>query len=298
MIKILSPLLILFAAILWGTAGTAQALAPSEAHPISIGAVRLFIGGGFLLMLVLATRRLRLNEIPYKIVIGAALCMALFQPFFFSAVSLTGVAIGTVVAIGSSPVLAGLIEMIILRKKPSKTWWISTLLSVVGVILLFSNQGTTQVDPRGILLALGAGLSFASYTIINKKVVSSIPALPAVAVVFTISGLMLSPFLFIFNATWVFTSDGLITGLYLGVIVTGIAYFMFARGLANVDSSTAVTLSLAEPLTATMLGVFMLGEAMSPLSWLGLILVLLGIGVLILSSVKKSKRLEAEYSNV
>lgn len=298
MIKILSPLLILFAAILWGTAGTAQALAPSEAHPISIGAVRLFIGGGFLLMLVLATRRLRLNEIPYKIVIGAALCMALFQPFFFSAVSLTGVAIGTVVAIGSSPVLAGLIEMIILRKKPSKTWWISTLLSVVGVILLFSNQGTTQVDPRGILLALGAGLSFASYTIINKKVVSSIPALPAVAVVFTISGLMLSPFLFIFNATWVFTSDGLITGLYLGVIVTGIAYFMFARGLANVDSSTAVTLSLAEPLTATILGVFMLGEAMSPISWLGLILVLLGIGVLILSSVKKSKRLEAEYSNV
>lgn len=298
MIKILSPLLILFAAILWGTAGTAQALAPSEAHPISIGAVRLFIGGGFLLMLVLATRRLRLNEIPYKIVLGAALCMALFQPFFFTAVSLTGVAIGTVVAIGSSPVLAGLIEMIILRKKPSKTWWISTLLSVFGVILLFSNQGTTQVDPRGILLALGAGLSFASYTIINKKVVSSIPALPAVAVVFTISGLMLSPFLFIFNATWVFTSDGLITGFYLGVIVTGIAYFMFARGLANVDSSTAVTLSLAEPLTATMLGVFMLGEAMSLLSWLGLILVLLGIGVLILSSVKKSKRLEAEYSNV
>lgn len=298
MIKILSPLLILLAAILWGTAGTAQALAPSEAHPISIGAVRLFIGGGFLLILVLATRRLRIKEIPFKIVIGAALCMALFQPFFFSAVSLTGVAIGTVVAIGSSPVLAGLIEMIILRKKPSKIWWISTLFSVVGVILLFSNQTTAQADPRGILLALGAGLSFASYTIINKKVVSSIPALPAVAVVFTISGLMLSPFLFIFNATWVFTSDGLITGLYLGVIVTGIAYFMFAKGLANVDSSTAVTLSLAEPLTATMLGVFLLGEAMSLLSWIGLILVLLGIGVLILSSVKKSKRIEAEYSGV
>lgn len=291
-------MLILLAAILWGTAGTAQALAPSEAHPISIGAVRLFIGGGFLLILVLATSRLRIKEIPFKIVIGAALCMALFQPFFFSAVSLTGVAIGTVVAIGSSPVLAGLIEMIILRKKPSKIWWISTLFSVVGVILLFSNQTTAQADPRGILLALGAGLSFASYTIINKKVVSSIPALPAVAVVFTISGLMLSPFLFIFNATWVFTSDGLITGLYLGVIVTGIAYFMFAKGLANVDSSTAVTLSLAEPLTATMLGVFLLGEAMSLLSWIGLILVLLGIGVLILSSVKKSKRIEAEYSGV
>ena len=75
----------------------------------------------------------------------------------------------------------------------------------------------------------------------------------------------------------------------MGIIATGLSYFMFAKGLAKVDSSTAVTLSLAEPLTATMLGVFLLGETMSFLSWTGLILLLLGIGVLIFSSAQRSK---------
>ncbi|MGX2961147.1 EamA family transporter [Peribacillus sp. JNUCC 23] len=43
--------------------------------------------------------------------------------------------------------------------------------------------------------------------------------------------------------------------LHLGIITTGIAYFLFAKGLISIPSSTAVTLSLAEPLTAALLGV-------------------------------------------
>lgn len=285
----LAPLFILFAAILWGTTGTVQALAPDSAQPVAIGAVRLFIGGGFLLVLVLLTKGLRFREIPFRPVLIAAVCMALFQPFFFNAVDITGVAIGTVVSIGSAPVLSGFIEFIFLKKKINKTWLISTFFSLIGVILLFTNQGSVQVEPIGILLALGAGLSFACYTISNKYVVEKLPALTAVAVVFTLSGLMLSPLLLIFDISWVFTTDGLIVGLYMGIIATGLSYFMFAKGLSKVDSSTAVTLSLAEPLTATMLGVFLLGETMSFLSWTGLILLLLGIGVLIFSSAQRSK---------
>ena len=43
----LPPFLILLAAILWGTTGTTQALAPDTAHPIAIGATRLAVGGFF-----------------------------------------------------------------------------------------------------------------------------------------------------------------------------------------------------------------------------------------------------------
>lgn len=51
----LPPFLILLAAILWGTTGTSQALAPDSAHPIAIGATRLAVGGVFLLLIVLLT---------------------------------------------------------------------------------------------------------------------------------------------------------------------------------------------------------------------------------------------------
>ncbi|WVE39748.1 EamA family transporter, partial [Priestia megaterium] len=40
----LSKILILCAAVLWGTTGTAQALASAGAHSVAIGAVRLAVG--------------------------------------------------------------------------------------------------------------------------------------------------------------------------------------------------------------------------------------------------------------
>src|SRR5690625_5069375 len=98
----LSPFLILLAAMLWGTTGTTQALAPETAHPIAIGTTRLAVGGLFLLIIVLIRGKLHFKNWPVKLTILASLSMALYQPLFFSAVTITGVAIGTVVAIGRS----------------------------------------------------------------------------------------------------------------------------------------------------------------------------------------------------
>lgn len=284
--------IVLFAAVLWGTTGTMQAIAPASAHPVSIGATRLFVGGLFLFIIVIISKKLNIKDLPKRDTFLAALCMAIYQPLFFSSVELTGVAIGTVVAIGSAPVMTGLVEWLFLKKKPSAVWGISTLLSITGCILLLSNQGAVQTDPLGILFALGAGLSFGCYTIINKTLVLKVSPLPAVAVVFTLSGLMLSPFLVIFDMSWIATVEGITVALHLGVVATGIAYYLFAVGLSQISSSTAVTLSLAEPLTATILGVTLLGEYLNGTSWLGISTLLLGIGVLILSSRKRAASFE------
>ncbi|WP_227394948.1 EamA family transporter [Jeotgalibacillus aurantiacus] len=286
----LAPFFILMAAVLWGTTGTAQALAPDGVHPIAIGAVRMAIAGLFLMGLLRATRSFNPKGWPIPALLMAALSMAAYQPLFFSAVTMTGVAIGTVVAIGSAPVLSGLLEWLFLKVRPARVWWISTVLSIAGCIMLFSNQGAVQADPAGILLALGAGLSFAVYTIVNRKLVQHHPPLSAVAAVFTLSAVMLSPFLFIFDISWVLNVRGLSVALHLGVITTAVAYILFSRGLSHTSSSTAVTLSLGEPLTAAMLGVLVLNEALSLLSWLGVGLLLLGIGVLIFSTARKGTR--------
>lgn len=279
----LSPFLILFAAMLWGTTGTTQALAPETAHPIAIGATRLFVGGLFLLLVVLAIGKLDLKNWPIKTTILASLSMALYQPLFFSAVSMTGVAIGTVVAIGSAPILSGLMEWFYLKVSPSKIWWYSTFLSILGCLMLFSNKESVNVEPTGIIMALGAGLSFACYTLISRNMVKNHSSLSVVAVVFTLSAIWLSPFLFMFDMSWITSLQGLGVSLQLGIIATGIAYFLFAKGLTHVSSSTAVTLALAEPLTAALLGVFLLGEHLNSTSWLGIFILMLGIGILIRS---------------
>src|SRR5690625_4400382 len=282
----MAPFLILFAAMLWGTTGTAQALAPETAHPIAIGATRLAVGGLFLLLIVFLSGNLHLHQWPIKPTVLAALSMALYQPFFFSAVHMTGVAIGTVVAIGSAPILAGFIEWIFYKKQPHLIWWCSTLLAIIGCLMLFMNKESVYVNPLGIIMALGAGLAFASYTIVSRDLVETYSSLSVVAVVFTLSAILLAPFLFIFDMAWITNVRGISVSLHLGVVATGIAYLLFAKGLVHVPSSNAVTLALAEPLTAALLGVFIVGETLGITSWIGIFLLMLGIGILIGTSKK------------
>lgn len=286
----LPPILVLFAAILWGTTGTTQALAPETAHPIAIGATRLAVGGSFLLLIVLVIGKFNFQDWPIRATIMASLCMALYQPLFFSAVSITGVAIGTVVAIGSAPIFSGLSEWIFLKIRPEKVWWYSSFLAILGCLMLFLNKDSVFVDPMGIVLALGAGLSFSSYTLISRTLVEKHSSLSVVAVVFISSAIILSPFLFVFDMSWIMSFRGVGVSLQLGIMATGVAYVLFSKGLTQVQPSTAVTLSLAEPLTASLLGVLLLDEYLSATSWFGIILLMIGIGILLRSSGRPSNK--------
>lgn len=287
-----APILILMGAVLWGTVGTANTYAPGNVESISMGAMRLLMGGVILLAAAKLMGKLTLKGWPVKVVLLAGLSMALFQPFFFTAVNLTGVAVGTVVCIGSAPVFSGLIEWCVLKSRPSGIWWVSTALAIAGCVILMFNTNAVTIDPLGILSGLGAGVSFAGYTILNSQLVRNHHPIASVAVVFTTSAIMLSPFLFIYDTSWLLEPSGISVALYIGLIATGIAYFLFSSGLKHVKSSTAVTLALAEPLTAALLGVFLVGEVLDGWSWVGLIMLLMGIVILVFQSRQQRVRVE------
>ncbi|GAB3056254.1 EamA family transporter [Salinicoccus sesuvii] len=290
----LAPIMILIAAILWGTAGTAKTYLPDNVDSLSIGAMRLIIGSLILIVIALAMRQFKLKGWPWRLVFSAGIAMALFQPFFFNAVTLTGVAVGTVAAIGSAPMFSGAIEWVFLKIRPSRVWWISTTLAILGCALLMTNTGAVTVNPLGILSGLGAGLTFASYTIMNAKMVKDHPPIATTAIVFTISALLLTPFLLLNDPSWVVTASGISVSLYIGLFATGLAYFLFATGLRYVPSSSAVTLSLAEPLTASLLGVLFVGEKLNSWSWAGLIMLLSGLVLLALQSRQNSKAMRTQ----
>lgn len=284
--------LVLLAAVLWGTTGTAQTFLPQNAQPLTIGASRLAIGGFSLLIIMVLMKKINFRTWPWKATIVAAICMAIFQPLFFTSVRITGIAIGTVVAIGSAPIFSGLIEWILLRMRPTRAWAMATLLSIIGCALLLLDKDALTVNPKGVMLSLIAGLGFAIYTIVSKSVLGKVEAIPAVAMTFSISALMLMPFLLIFDSSWVVEPSNISVVLYLGLMTTSVAYILYLKGLQKVPSSSAVTLSLGEPLTAAILSVFLVGEVLSPVSWIGVFLLLGGILVLTLSGRKRIKRYE------
>lgn len=285
----LAPFMILFAAMLWGTAGTAKAFA-SEVDSISMGVARLVIGGVMLMAIAVLTKKMTFKGWPLKPLIVGGIAMALFQPFFFSAVELTGIAVGTVVSIGSAPVFSGMIEWVIFKIRPARAWWLSTFLAITGCIILMFNTNAVTVDATGVLAGLGAGISFASFTMSNSRLVQSHEPIASVAMIFCLSALILSPFVFINDMTWLGETNGFLVALHIGLLATTLAYFLFSSGLRYVKSSTAVTLSLGEPLTASLLGVFLVGETLDSLSWVGLIMLLAGIVILVLQSRRTKKQ--------
>ncbi|WP_281486759.1 DMT family transporter [Lysinibacillus sphaericus] len=276
----LNPLFVLLAAILWGMTGTAQTFLDNNVYPIAVATIRSAIGGGLLLAITIIFRKINFLNWSWKWTILAAASIALFQGLFFSSIRLTGVAVGTVATIGSAPVFSGIIEWLIWKNRPSGIWGLATLMAIIGCFLLFINNGEETVQASGFGLALCAGLSFAFYTNISKKLMAQEDALPAVAMTFSLCTLFLFPFSLSNGFTWLENMQNLWTILFMGIMCTSVAYLLFLNGLQKINSSTAVTLSLAEPLTAAILGVFLVGEQLSGLSWLGVAMLLGGIVVL------------------
>ena len=273
-------LLVLAAGVLWGTTGTTQALAPAGVSPTSIGAMRLVVGGAVLMLLALMRGGLGTGRWPVFGTLLAGVCVASYQLCFFAAVHRTGVAVGTLVGIGSSPVIAGLLGFIFRGERPGRRWLVATLFALTGCALLVAGGGKLSADPLGILLALGAGASYASYTMAIKGLLPGRTPDAVMAVVFCIGALLLAPLLFTQDLHWVAAPRGLAVVLYLGIVVTALSYWLFARGLKSVPVASAVTLSLAEPLTAALLGIMLLGERLSPAALAGIPLLFAGLAVL------------------
>ena len=266
--------LILAAAMLWGTTGTSQALAPEGSTPAAIGALRLLLGGSALALYAWLKGGLRKQSWPVKQTFLAGGFIALYQISFFWAVAKTGVAVGTIVAIGSSPVFAGILEYLTRKKRPGRRWYLSTAIAVVGCLLLLLQSGDVQINGWGILLALLAGFSYASYALGIKLLLPGRSAEGVTTVVFCLGALFLLPLLFKADLHWLGEIKGWLMLLHLGLLATALSYWLFANGLTTVPTSTAVTLSLAEPLTAALLGVLVVGERLNMTAISGLAMIL------------------------
>ena len=273
--------LILLAACLWGTNGTAQALAPQGAQPIIIGTLRIALGG--LTLLVIAALRGGLRDRkrwPFWPTLLGALSMAAYQMFFFAGVARTGVAVGTIVGIGSTPILAGPIGFLIRGERPSRRWALATALGVIGCVLLITAGEKIHLDLLGIFMAICAGGSYAIFTTVSKGLLEVHTPESVMAVTFCLGACFVLPLLFTADLHWLTQPSGYLVILHLGVITAGLAYTLFARGLRLVPVATAASLTLGEPLTAGLLGVLFLHEALTTLAVFGILLIFTGLMVL------------------
>ncbi|MGB4869011.1 MAG: EamA family transporter [Candidatus Promineifilaceae bacterium] len=275
-------LLVLTASVLWGTTGTAQTFAPAGVSPLAVGSVRMVFGGIALVLLVLIKGGWRDGpRWPVLPTLLATAGVAGYQLFFFAGVARTGVAVGTIVGIGSSPILAGLLTWLVWRQWPGRNWFVATGLAIAGcALLILAGSSSVQVEVLGMFLAMGAGLAYAIFTIAGKILLADRPPHVVTGVVFGLGALFLLPLWWRLDMSWLVEPRGLLVGLHLGVVTMAVAYLVFTMGLKRVSAATAVSLTLAEPLTAGLLGIFVVGEQLGSTAWLGIGLLFAGLIVL------------------
>jgi DME family drug/metabolite transporter len=291
-----SAVLVVAAAVLWGTTGTGQALLPPTEEglrAVVVGLARLALGGAGLALLALLGpsdrwRTLRDRAAARAALVGT-LAVVAYHGAFFAGVARLGVALGTVLALGIAPLTAGLGVALLGRQRPSMTWVLATATAVVGVALLLAPSGTSGPAPFGVVLSLAAGMSYATYALASKRLLDlGVDGGVAMAVLFGGGGLiallgLAPPGARTLLAEVVSAPNGPVILVWLGLVTVVLSYRLYARGLAGLEADRATTLTLAEPVTAALLGVVLLGERLSGTALLGATLVIVGLLVTVVS---------------
>jgi DME family drug/metabolite transporter len=191
------------------------------------------------------------------------------------------VAVGTVVALGSAPALAGLGGWLLDRRVPDRAWWLATALACAGVATLALAGGGSEVSAPGVALAVGAGASYAAFTLASKRLLDAGRSDERVmARLFGLGAILLLPVVLFGDLHWVTSAGGVAMALWLGAVPTALAYLLFASGLRHLPANEVATLTLAEPVTATLLGAVVLSERPGAVAIAGIVLILAGLAVL------------------
>lgn len=272
---------VLAASVLFASGGASRALADFPGTGLSFGAWRVAIGA----IGLLAYTRWRngprglsiLFRQPLMWLMGVA--VLLYQSSFFIGAARIGIAIGTLVALGSAPLLAGLVSWWMGQDKPTIQWAVSTGLAIAGLALLTATTG--KADLFGFFCVALAGWSYSLVTVIGVKMVREfgVTGGDVLAVAFTVGGLCATPIL-VTQGAWITEPKGFAAVMWAAIPAATVAYLLFGVGISHLKAGTVSTLTLFEPVTATALGVLFLDESITTRGWIGCAIIIGALGLL------------------
>jgi drug/metabolite transporter (DMT)-like permease len=175
-----------------------------------------------------------------------------------------------------SPVLVAVLAPRVLGETVPPATKLALAVAVVGLALL-ARPEPGALD--GLLLAVGAGVTFAAWTLICKSVVGEVGGVRLSFFNMGIAGVVLAPWALLVDwgtpqASWSWL-------LVLGLGMTALLGPLYLVVLNHLPASTASVLLYFEPVSTLMLAWAFLGEEPSPLTLLGGALIVAG-GIIVL----------------
>lgn len=264
--------------IIFGTIGIFRKYIELPSSVIAMA--RGFIGMVFLLVVILIKKnKLSIsalkNNFLYLILSGAFIgfnWILLFESYNY-----TSVAVATL-CYYMAPVIVIILSPLVLREKLSSIKIISVIIALFGMFfvsgVLKTGLGSLQ-ETKGVLFGLGAALLYACVILLNKKI-KDISPFDKTIYQLGIAGIVLLPYTYL---TEDFSSINLDTKslcllLVVGVVHTGITYYLYFGSLSGLDAQTAALYSYIDPIFAILLSALLLKESMGIYEIVGTVLIL------------------------
>ncbi len=257
----------------WGSTYLVTTEALPDGYPVTLAALRALPAG---LLLLAVTRCLPSRAWLGRTFLLGSFNFALFWVLLFvAAYRLPG---GVAATLGS---VQAMIVIVMARG------WLGTPIrvgaviaaatGVIGVALLLIGP-EARLDPVGIAAGLGGAASMAAGTVLSRKWQPPVSALSFTAWQLTAGGLVLLPLALIVEPPLPPLSVTNLAGLvWLGLVGAAATYALWFRGVARLEPGAVSMLGMMSPVTAVTLGWLWLGQSLSPVQFLGAMIVLASV---------------------
>ena len=274
------------AAILFGASVVAVRVAVRDVSPLALALLRFGQGALLLFMWLLIRSRQQLRasraDLPMLAFLGAVL-YAVFPVAFNAGLRLTEASRGSLI-LATSPIVTSLLARIVNNERLSRRQFVGVLIGCIGVALTLVEQlRNTQESGNALLgdaLMLLVAISGAVYSVYAKRLVQRYTPLTITAYAMLFGSLLLLPAVVgeghPFGAAGISDNDVLLI-LFLGICGGAIAYYLSTYALLRLMPTEAAVYINLNPMVATILGITLLSEKLTPEFVAGFIIVLAGV---------------------
>ena len=289
-------LAVIMAMVFWGFTFVAFKIAIESFRPITIVFFRLTVSIFFLFGFAFFFKRLnRIKRKDQK----WFLLLALVEPFFYflgEAYGLTMVTatVGAVI-ISTIPLIVPFAAYYFFKEKLTPMNYLGLAISFGGVLLvLLSRSGGLAADWKGILLMFVAVLSAVAYTMVVKVLAEDYTPITITAYQSFYGLLMFVPLFLIFEPEHLdfklVTGQSLLAVSYLGVFGSGICFILITIGIRELGAARANIFGNLIPVVTAIVSFFLLKESMPLMKILGILIVILGLLLSQISSLRVKPR--------
>lgn len=275
-----APLFIIIAASMWGTMGLfTRTLTNLGYSTFQLVFSRALVTSCVLIIyfLFFDREKLKIKLKDFWIFLSASIVsVVLFNFFYMNAINSGSVSIAATL-LYTSPIFVTVISAFLFKERITKLKAIALIMSFTGCVLVSGMIGSgTSLSPQALAFGIASGFTYGMYSIFTKIALKKYSPLTFTAYTFLLAALITLPLSS--PAEMVSTTaqkgSNLPLLLLFALITNVIPYICFTTGLKYMEAGKANITATIEPVVATLFGIFVFHEFLTPMSLAGICLVL------------------------